>query len=133
MSPRSCTNGHAHAPGRILRQRQVTPPWQRRTRRFISAMLHRARPPDEVVSDYHQPYMKALEHIWPDVRHRRSGLYRARGVTTKPIERSHIPTRDRLRNSRGLKTIASAQRFLEGFEALYAVRPATFGHACRRL
>ena len=69
--------------------------------------------PDEVVSDYHQPYIKALQHTWPAVRHR---------VTTKPVERSHIPTRDRLRNSRGLKTIATAQRFLEGFEALYALR-----------
>ena len=78
--------------------------------------------PDEVVSDYHQPYIKALQHTWPDVRHRRSGLHRARGITTKPVERSHIPTRDRLRNSRGLKTIATAQRFLEGFEALYALR-----------
>jgi IS6 family transposase len=78
--------------------------------------------PDEVVSDYHQPYIKALSHTWPDVQHRRSGLHRARGITTKPVERSHIPTRDRLRNSRGLKTIATAQRFLEGFEALYALR-----------
>jgi transposase-like protein len=62
------------------------------------------------------------QHTWPDVRHRRSGLHRTRGVTTKPVERSHIPTRDRLRNSRGLKTTATAQRFLEGFEALYALR-----------
>ena len=37
-------------------------------------------------------------------------------------ERSHIATRDRLRNSRGLKTTATAQRFLEGFEAVYALR-----------
>ena len=56
------------------------------------------------------------------MRHRRSGLHRARGVTTKPVERSHIPTRDRLRNSRSLKTTATAQPFLEGFEALYALR-----------
>ena len=52
----------------------------------------------------------------------RSGLHRARGITTKPVERSHIPTSDRLRNSRGLKTTATAQRFLEGFEAPYALR-----------
>ncbi len=82
--------------------------------------------PDEIVSDHHQPYVKVLQHTWPGVQHRRSGLHRARGVTTKPVERSHIPTRDRLRNSRGLKTTATAQRFLEGFEAVYALRHGTW-------
>lgn len=78
--------------------------------------------PDEIVSDYHQPYIKALQRTCPSVRHVRSGFHRARGVTTKPVERRHIPTRDRLRNTRGLKTTATAQRFLDGFEALYALR-----------
>jgi hypothetical protein len=54
--------------------------------------------------------------------HIRSGLHRATGVTTNPIERSHIPTRDRLRSSRGLKTVETGQRFLEGFECLRALR-----------
>jgi hypothetical protein len=54
--------------------------------------------------------------------HVRSGLHRANGVTTKPIERSHVPTRDRLRASRGLKTLHTGQRFLEGFECLRALR-----------
>src|SRR5260370_23347033 len=89
---------------------------------FRQAQERTACLPEEVVSDYHRPYIKALQHTWPDVRHRRSGLHRARRVTTKPVERSHIPTRDRLRNSRGLETIATAQRFLEGSEALYALR-----------
>src|SRR5262249_16303820 len=48
--------------------------------------------------------------------------YRDRGETTKPIERSHIATRDRLRGIRGLKTIPTGQRFLEGFEGLQAMR-----------
>ena len=48
-------------------------------------------------------------------------MHRACGETTKPIERSHIPTRDRLRSSRGLKTLATGQRFFEGFEALHAL------------
>ena len=43
-------------------------------------------------------------------------------MTTKPIERSHVPTRDRLRASRGLKTLRTGQRFLEGFECVRAVR-----------
>ena len=89
---------------------------------FRRAQERTAGLPEEVVTDYHQPYIKALQHTWPDVRHRRSGLHRARGITTKPVERSHIPTRDRLRNSRGLTTTATAQRFLEGFEAVYALR-----------
>jgi hypothetical protein len=54
--------------------------------------------------------------------HIRSGLHRATGETTKPIERSHVPTRDRLRASRGLKTLPAGQRFLEGFECLRALR-----------
>jgi hypothetical protein len=33
-----------------------------------------------------------------------------------------VPTRDRLRNSRGLKRIETGQRFLQGFEALRHVR-----------
>jgi hypothetical protein len=50
--------------------------------------------------------------------HIRSGLHRLSGETTKAIERSHVPTRDRLRSSRGLKTLRTGQRFLEGFECL---------------
>ena len=42
-------------------------------------------------------------------------------ATTKPIERSHIATRDRLRSSRGIKTLATGQRFFEGFEAVQAL------------
>src|SRR5262249_22037042 len=57
-----------------------------------------------------------------DAEHIRTGLHRARGETTKPIERSHVVTRDRLRASRGLKTLATGQRFFEGFEALRALR-----------
>jgi hypothetical protein len=57
----------------------------------------------------------------------RTGLHRPRGETTKPIERSHIATRDRLRASRGLKTTATGQRFLDGFEAMHALRRGDVG------
>jgi hypothetical protein len=40
----------------------------------------------------------------------------------KPIERSHIATRDRLGSARGLKTVGTGQRFLECFEGLQALR-----------
>jgi transposase-like protein len=54
-------------------------------------------------------------------------LHRANGETTKPIERSHVFTRDRLPASRGVKTRTTGRRFFEGFEGLYALRR---GHAC---
>src|SRR5919198_18366 len=78
--------------------------------------------PHEVVTDQHRPYIKAVATICPGAYHIRTGLHRARGETTKAVERSHVPTRDRLRNSRGLKRTATGQRFLEGFEAVRHVR-----------
>ena len=78
--------------------------------------------PTTVVSDHHQPDVPAVQEVCPDAQHVRTGLHRARGETTKPIERSHVFTRDRLRASRGVKTLATGQRFLEGFEALHALR-----------
>ena len=73
------------------------------------------------MSDPHQPYVAAVQELLPQAQHIRTGLHRACGETTKPIERSHIPTRDRLRSSRGHKTLATGQRFFEGFEALHAL------------
>jgi transposase-like protein len=75
-----------------------------------------------VIGDHHQPYIKAVQEVLPAAAHIRTGLHRARGETTKPIERSHVFTRDRLRASRGIKTLATGQRFFEGFEALHALR-----------
>jgi transposase-like protein len=75
-----------------------------------------------IITDHHQPYVKAIQRAVPTAVHIRSGLHRADGVTTKPIERSHVPTRDRLRSSRGLKTLRTGQRFLEGFECLDGLR-----------
>ena len=57
----------------------------------------------------------------PGATHTRTGLYRRRGETTKSIERSHVAIRDRLRCSRGLKSVIAGQRFLEGFEAVQAL------------
>ena len=78
--------------------------------------------PDAVVTDHHQPYIKAVATICPGALHIRTGLHRASGETTKAIERSHVPTRDRLRNSRGLKRTETGQRFLEGYEAVRHLR-----------
>jgi transposase-like protein len=89
---------------------------------FRQAIQRTGVVPDEVVTDHHQPYVKAVATICPGALHVRTGLHRARSATTKAIERSHVPTRDRLRNSRGLKRTETGQRFLEGFEAVRHLR-----------
>jgi putative transposase len=78
-----------------------------------------------VITDHHQPYVKAVATVIPLARHVRTGLHRCRGYTTQPIERNHVPTRDRLRGARGLRTVATGQQFLESFEALHALRRGT--------
>jgi hypothetical protein len=78
--------------------------------------------PDEMVTDYHSPSIETLATTCPGTWHLRTGLYRARGETTKAVERSHVPMRDRLRNSRGLQQTATGQRFLEGFDAVGHLR-----------
>src|SRR5262249_18374240 len=65
----------------------------------------------------------------PRAVHTRTGLHRARGETTKPVERSHVPIKDRLRPMRGLHSIVSGQRLLEGIEAVQAIRR---GEVCTR-
>jgi len=90
---------------------------------FFRQAIERAElVPEEVVTDHHQPYVKAVATTCPGAQHIRTGLHRARGETTKAIERSHVPMRDRLRNSRGLKRTETGQRFLEGFEAVRHLR-----------
>jgi putative transposase len=89
---------------------------------FRQALSRTGIPPHTVISDHHQPYTRALAATVPTARHIRTGLHRAKGETTKPIERSHVATRDRLRCSRGLKTVTTGQRFLECFEGLQALR-----------
>jgi len=73
-------------------------------------------------TDHHQPYVKAVATVIPLARHVRTGLHRRRGYTIQPVERSYVPTRDRLRGTRGLRAVHTGQKFLESFEALYALR-----------
>ena len=89
---------------------------------FAQALGRSGQTPSAIITDHHQPYVKAIQRTVPTALHIRSGLHRATGETTKPIERSHVPTRDRLRAARGLKTLRTGQRFLEGFECLRALR-----------
>ena len=50
--------------------------------------------PNEVVTDHHQPYVRAVATTCPGAQHIRTGLNRLRGETTKAVERSHVPMRD---------------------------------------
>lgn len=91
---------------------------------FIRATARRQTIPTEVVTDKHQAYVGAVvrKHASEAMRVR-SGLHRASGQTTKAIERSHLPIKERLRPMRGLHSIATGQRFLlEGIEITQAIR-----------
>jgi len=92
---------------------------------FRQAVTRTKVMPQAVITDHHQPYVKAVATVIPFARHVRTGLHRRRGYTTQPVERSHVPTRDRLRGARGLRTVGTGQRFLESFEALHALRRGT--------
>src|SRR3712207_3029331 len=89
---------------------------------FRLALARTGWRPAQVISDHHQPYVKGVREVLPEVKHVRTGLHRARGETTKPIERSHVPVKDRLRPMRGLHSIASGQRLAEGIELGHALR-----------
>jgi len=92
---------------------------------FRQASDRTAVTPKTVISDHHQPYVKAAATVLPFARQVRMGLHRCCGYTTQPVERSHVPIRDRLRGGRGLRTVHTGQRFLESFEALHALRRDT--------
>ena len=88
---------------------------------FRQALVRTEMRPKAIITDHHQPYVKAVAAVIPFARHVCTGLHRRRGYTTQPIERSHVPTRDRLRGARGLRTVPTGQRFLESFEAFHAL------------
>ena len=89
---------------------------------FIRATARRQTVPTEVVTDKHQAYVGAVRKHASEAMHVRTGLHRASGQTTKAIERSHLPIKDRLRPMRGLHSIATGQRLLEGIEITQAIR-----------
>jgi transposase-like protein len=89
---------------------------------FDQAITRRGGRPQVVITDKHAAYRWAVRRRTWRARHLRTGLHRARGETTKAIERSHVPIKDRLRPMRGLHSIASGQRLLEGIEFAQAIR-----------
>jgi transposase-like protein len=89
---------------------------------FRQALRRTCASPTHVIPDHHQPSIRAVRAEGPAAVPVRTGLHRARGETTKAVERSHVPIKDRLRPMRGLQSIASGQRVLEGIELAYALR-----------
>jgi transposase-like protein len=95
---------------------------------FEQATRRRGTRPDTVVTDKHPAYARAVRRHARRATHVRTGLHRARGETTKPIERSHAPVKDRLRAMRGFGSVTTGQRTLETIEAIHAIRR---GDLCR--
>ncbi len=89
---------------------------------FAQAIKRRGVVPDEVVTDKHRAYIRAVKQHAPNAKHRRTGLHRQRALTTKSIERSHVPIKDRVRPMRSLGSVAAGQHLLEGIELAQAVQ-----------
>lgn len=89
---------------------------------FEQTIRRRGVTPAIVITDKHQPYVRALQQRVPPALHIQTGLHRVHGVTTKAVERSHVPIKDRLRPMRGLQTIGTGQRLLEGIETAQGIR-----------
>ncbi len=89
---------------------------------FRQAIGRRGVVPGEVITDKHRGYLRAVKLHAPKAKHHRTGLHRKRAITTKPVERSHVPIKDRTRPMRGLGSIETGQRLLEGVELAQAVR-----------
>ena len=87
---------------------------------FKQAIKRRSVVPDEVITNKHRSYLRAVKCHAPKAKHRCTGLHRQRTLTTEPIERSHV--KDRTRSMRGLGSIETGQRFLEGIELAQAAR-----------
>ncbi len=75
-----------------------------------------------MITDKHPASVRAIRDEVPEATHIQRGLHRASGPDTKPTERSHVPTKDRLRPMRGLQSIRTGQRVAEGVERARTVR-----------
>jgi len=89
---------------------------------FVLAVYRRRATPEAVITDKHPAYVRALRDEVPGAAHCQSGLHRASGPDTKPIERSHVAAKDRLRPMRGLQSIRTGQRAIEGVELARAIQ-----------
>ncbi len=83
---------------------------------FVLATYRRRAAPEEIITDKHPAYVRAIREEVPGATHIQRGLQRLRGPDTQAIERSHVPTKDRLHPMRGLPSIRTGQRAIEGVE-----------------
>jgi transposase-like protein len=90
---------------------------------FEQAIKRRGAVPKDFIINKHRAYVQAVRRHAPKVKHHRTGLHRKRAPTTKPIEHSHVPIKDRLRSIRGLGSVETGQCLLEGVELAHAVQP----------
>ncbi len=89
---------------------------------FKQAVERRDVVPNEVITDKHRAYLRAVRQHAPNAKHRRTGLHRKQALTTKPVERSHVPIKDRLRPMRSFGCVRTGQRLQEGVELAQAVQ-----------
>ncbi len=89
---------------------------------FEQAIKRRGVVPEEVITDKHRAYLRAVRQHLPNAKHRRTGLHRERALITKPIERSHVPIKDRVRVMRSLGSVPTGRRLLEGIELAQAIQ-----------
>jgi len=90
---------------------------------FARAIGRRGVTPEAVITDGHQAYRRAITEHAPEAVQSVTGLHRAPGTpTTQPIERSHVPVKDRLRPMRGVHSVATGQRLAEGITLARAAR-----------
>jgi len=94
---------------------------------FEQAIKRRGMVPDDVVTDKHRSYLRAVRQHAPNAKHCRTGLHRKRALTTKPIERSHVPIKDRVKPMRCLGSVATGPAFTGRY------RTGSGGAAWRRL
>jgi len=84
---------------------------------FRQALARTEVTPTAVITNHHQPNVRAVATVLPRARHVRTGLPRHYGYTTQPVERSHVSSSNRLRGTRGLRAVLTGQRFVESCEA----------------
>lgn len=77
---------------------------------FVLPTYRRRFVPEEVITDKHPAYVRAVRDVVLGTLPMRHGLHRAFGPDTKPINWSHVSTKDRLRPMHGHQSIRTAHR-----------------------
>jgi transposase-like protein len=99
---------------------------------FARVVQRRGVTPEEVITDGHPAYRRAIQEHAPQARHVVTELHRAAGhATTQPTERSHVPIKDRVRPIWGVQSITTGQRLAEEIMLLQAIRRSDVARGAR--